>query len=86
MIFISDKCPIIFKLYERQQISVHSLIAFNLSFDIYNKMNIDSLNIVEKERLKKIDNVLKKYYKLIESYYDNVNWKTFLYELMKGGL
>jgi len=66
----------IFKMYDLKMISVHTLIALHLIWNIGNRINYESLNIVEEEKLKKYKIIFDKYIPIVYKYY-NFNIKEF---------
>lgn len=77
-----DKIPIVVKLYERRLISLHSLIIFNIVFNIFENIEIEALNVIEKEKIKQIENI-NRFYKITKKYYENENWKTYLKNILQ---
>jgi len=80
--FVSDKGlpPVVWK-YIQRDISPHSLIAFELAMDFRKHVNVDSLNMIEKEKWEKIELILDKYYKIVYYCYTNTDWKAFIKNL-----
>jgi len=76
--FRDDKMPLVFKLYDKGEISVHSLIIFNLVFSIFDNLNKDALNIVELTKIKKYDMIFNKYYPVVKNYFKETDWKEYL--------
>jgi hypothetical protein len=66
----------IFKMYDLKVISIHTLIAVHFVWDIGNKINYESLNIVEEEKLKKYKIIFDKYLPIVYNFY-NFNIKEF---------
>lgn len=86
---VNEGFPITFKLYEQDIISIHSLITFNLAFNIYGNLNVKTLNILDKHRLKTFDMIFNKYYNIILEFYKvESDWKQYLrnqFKMLKGG-
>ena len=81
-----NQLPDVFKLFDRGTISVHSLIAFNLSFGCMDRLKQNELNIVEQEKIKKYKKLLERYLLLVYKYFD-FDIKEFLktiYNKIKG--
>ena len=82
-IFFSNKIyPPCFTFYDKGIISVHSLLVFNSLFHFMKKFNVEKLNIVEKERIKKYEKIFDKYQPIV---YDELlfDWKNYLTRLIK---
>jgi hypothetical protein len=77
--FVTDSGlpPIVWK-YLHEEISPHSLIAFELATDFRKHVNVESLNMIEKEKWEKIELIFDKYYQIVYNYYANTDWKEFL--------
>jgi len=81
-LFISESgLPFVFKMFDQNKISIHSLIVFNDIFKIYDKLTLDKLNIVEKEKLKRYELIFDKYKPLVYDFINDVDWKTYLKRL-----
>jgi len=81
-LFISESgLPFVFKMFDQNKISIHSLIVFNDIFKIYDKITLDKLNIVEKEKLKRYELIFDKYKPLVYDFINDVDWKTYLKRL-----
>jgi hypothetical protein len=82
ILFNENGIPKIFKIYDMKIISVHTLIAIDLLWDIGNKINYESLNVVEEEKLKKYKTIFDKYVPIVYKYYD-FNGKEFFKNCFK---
>jgi len=82
ILFKKKGIPYIFKMYNLKMISIHTLIALHLVWDIGNKINHESLNIVEEEKLKKYKIIFDKYIQIVYKYY-NFNVEEFLRTIIK---
>jgi hypothetical protein len=69
--------PIVWR-YFHEEMSPHSLIVFELATNFSKRVDVDSLNMIEKEKWEKIELILDKYYRILYNYYANTDWKEFL--------
>jgi hypothetical protein len=74
--------PPVLKIYEKEKISVHSLIAFNIAFNIHNRIDTKTLDIIEEEKFKKIEQIWVDYYKIVLPYFSKIDWKQFFKTLI----
>lgn len=79
----NKKLPTIFKFYDKDIISFHSLIAFDIRYQLMGNINIDNLNIVEEEKLKKYNIIINKYSKIIGDLY-NFDMVEFLRQIKEN--
>lgn len=69
------KLPLIYKLYDRDKISINSLIAFNEVFGIRYRLTDRPTNIVEKEQIKGYQLIFDKYCPIVYHRFKDINWK-----------
>lgn len=69
ILFAKGRTPYIFQMFDRGKISIHSLIAFDIAFDIHNKIDKENIDIVSQQKLKKYHQILDKYSLIVYKFY-----------------
>ena len=80
--FTSGSLPLIFKLYEKEKVSIHMLIAFNLAFGFFKKINKENLNIIESLLFDKYFIIFNKFQPIVINYYKNIEFKKLFTSLI----
>jgi len=70
ILFSKKGIPLVFKIFDRKKISVHTLLALHLVWGIGDKINIDNLNIVEEEKYKVYRMIFDKYHNIVYKYFN----------------
>jgi hypothetical protein len=88
----AESLPYIFTLYDRGKCSIHSLVAFNLVFHLFNKVRdglLDDIDIVRRDKCKNYATIFDKYAQIVYNYYTSIDWKdllqTYHYDIMQRG-
>lgn len=83
--FDNNKFPLVFSKYNIREISPHSMIAFNLAFNIFDKLKErKNLNIVEKEKIKNYNKLFDNYQKVVYTFFKDKDWKNILKQKTKN--
>jgi hypothetical protein len=76
-IFKSEKYSILLRMFDRNKISIHSLICFNKAFHSLERINESTLNMIENEKFETLKKLIDKYTILVYKYF-NFNSREFL--------
>lgn len=85
IIFSKSGIPIIFKMYEKKQISVYTIIAFQKVYKIIDRINKKSLNVVTEDRVNKYQKIIDKFSPIVYKYY-NFDVREHIISCMKQGM
>ena len=69
-IFKTRKMNVLFKMYEKKKISIHSLICLDEAFRFIDRIDVSKLNIVEEEKFKTYKKLIDNYSQIIYKYLD----------------